>query len=154
GLLRDELAHDLRRGDVAPRFRLAAEVRRPAVHGHERTPGGVVHHLGIDVVEAPEHGEPRPLGAAPGPRAPAYVRDLAPLDPDLGPHCCAHAFLPTFRRMCSSAFFMPLPLYGSGLRSARSLAAVCPTRALSGPLRVMDAWRSTSACTPSGSGKM
>src|SRR5215471_14957915 len=36
----------------------------------------------------------------------------------------APAFLPTLRRITSSEYLMPLPLYGSGSRSARSLAAV------------------------------
>src|SRR5713101_1652696 len=154
GLLRDELAHDLGRGDVAAGFRLPAEIGRPTVHGDEGASARVVHDLGVDVVEAPEHGQPRPLRSALDLRAYPEVPDLPPLDLGLAPHHFAPAFLPTFRRMYSSAYLMPLPLYGSGFRRARSLAAVWPTSALSAPLRVMDTCRSTSAWIPSGSGKM
>ena len=108
--LRQQLSHDLGRGHVAARLRLLAEVGGPAVHRGQRPPGGVVHHLGVDVIQAPEDGQPRPLRGADHPRADAEVPHLPPLDLLSGQHYLAPAFLPTFLRMCSSAYLMPLPL--------------------------------------------
>ena len=60
--------------------------------------------------------------------------------------------LPSLRRMISFAYLMPLPLYGSGGRSARILAAVRPSRCLSTARTVsLVCLASTSAVTPSGS---
>src|SRR6267143_6616802 len=57
--------------------------------------------------------------------------------------------------MVSSAYLMPLPLYGSGGRTLRICAAVRPTRCLSAPLTVIRfALASYSALTPSGSGNL
>src|SRR5918997_1817236 len=50
--------------------------------------------------------------------------------------CRAHYFppaLPAFRRICSPAYLMPLPLYGSGGRRLRSSAATWPTSSLFAP---------------------
>src|SRR6266478_2277174 len=152
--LGQQLSHDLGRGHVAARLHLLPEVRGPAVHRGERATAGVVDHLRVDVVQAPEHRQPRTLRGADHPGADAQVADLPSLDLLAGQHYLAPAFLPTFRRMYSSEYLMPLPLYGSGFRSARSLAAVWPSSALSAPRKVIETWRSTSAWIPSGSGKM
>src|SRR5215467_4688114 len=124
GLLRYELADDLRGRHVAAALRLPSEVGRAAVHRHEGAAGRVVHHLGVDVVEAPIDGKPRALRRALHLRAHPQVPDLASHDLEIGPHYLAPAFLPTLRRIYSSAYLMPLPLYGSGFLSARSFAAV------------------------------
>src|SRR5262249_44070627 len=107
-----------------------------------------------DVIETPEHGQPWPRArAAHEPPKPA-MPDVPRCPPLLRDHLApAPAFLPTFRRTTSPAYLMPLPLYGSGSRSARSLAAVWPRTALPAPRTVMATGRSTPAATPSGSGK-
>src|SRR4026209_341627 len=150
--LGQQFAHDLGRGHVAARLRLRAEVGRTAVHRGQRASARVVDHLRVDVTQAAEHRQPRPLRGPDNAGADAQMTDLASLDLLAGQHYLAPAFLPTFRRMYSSASLMPLPLWGSGLRRARSLAAVCPSSALSAPRRVMATCRSTSAWIPSGSG--
>src|SRR4029077_10950735 len=43
-------------------------------------------------------------------------------------------FFPSLRKMNSSEYLIPLPLYGSGGRKARISAAVCPTFRLSMPV--------------------
>src|SRR5499427_6179571 len=154
GLLCHQLAYDLGRGHVALRLGPALEVGGATVYGHQRTPRGVVHHLRVDVIEAAEDSQAGPLRRALHLPAHPQVPDVASHHLEGGPHHLAPAFLPTLRRLCSSAYLMPLPLEGSGLRRARSLAVVWPGSALSEPLRVMDTWRSISACTPSGRGKI
>src|SRR5689334_22458787 len=47
------------------------------------------------------------------------------------------AALPALRRICSSTYLMPLPLYGSGFLMRRIWAAVSPTSCLSMPVTVM-----------------
>src|SRR5438876_3363345 len=154
GLLRHQLTDDLGGGDIAPDAQPLTELRRPAVHRRHRLAGDVVDELSVDVVEAPEHGQARAFGRPPDHPADPPMPDRPPLDLVARQHYFAPAFLPTLRRMCSSAYLMPLPLYGSGLRSPRRLAASWPRSALSGPLSVMETCLSTSAWTPSGSGKM
>src|SRR4029079_13138434 len=51
--------------------------------------------------------------------------------------------LPAFRRICSPAYLMPLPLYGSGGRRLRSSAATCPTTSLVAPSLMI--WVGTGA---------
>src|SRR5437762_962984 len=45
---------------------------------------------------------------------------------------------------------MPLPLYGSGLRTARTSAANCPTACLSTPFTTIVLGSGTSTVTPAG----
>ena len=55
------------------------------------------------------------------------------------PTADGHAYFPAFptlRRTTSPEYRMPLPLYGSGLRSLRMFAATSPTFCLSIPLTV------------------
>src|SRR5690606_24892913 len=47
------------------------------------------------------------------------------------------ADLPALRRNCSPANLIPFPLYGSGARNERILAATCPSNCLSIDSRVM-----------------
>src|ERR1022692_1034985 len=58
--------------------------------------------------------------------------------------------LPSLRRTFSPSYMMPLPLYGSGLRTARTSAANWPTFCLSAPLITMVFGSGTSTVTPSG----
>src|SRR5437868_6261811 len=61
------------------------------------------------------------------------------------------AALPSLRRIVSSRYFTPLPLYGSGGRKLRTLAAARPTASLSIPERITT-FLSTAALIPAGSG--
>src|SRR4030095_3882408 len=125
------------------------------VDRQERPPRLVVHELCIDVIQAakPRQARPRPR-AAHEPAQPS-MPDVPRCSSLLGDHLApAPAFLPTFRRTTSFAYLLPLPLYGSVFGSARSCAAVWRRTALSAPRSVIDTWRSISAVTPSGSGKI
>src|SRR5437870_10095381 len=149
GLLREERADRLRRGNVAAGRVLGPERLAAAVGGEERPPRVVVDELRIDMVEAPEHGEagPRrgPAQVAPDPPVPQVARRPPLLRDHFAP---APAFLPTLRRTTSSEHLLPLPLYGSGLRSMRIFAAVSPSRALSAPRSVISVCLSISAVMP------
>src|SRR5215470_14083644 len=86
------------------------EVGGATVYRHQRTPRRVVHHLRVDVIEAAEDSQAGPLRRALHLPAHPQVPDVASHHLKGGPHHLAPAFLPTFRRMCSSAYLMPLPL--------------------------------------------
>ena len=77
----------------------------------ERAARVVVDQLGVDVVQAAEHRQPRPRrGSADEPPQP-LMPDVARRPPFLGDHFApAPAFLPTFFRTTSSEYLMPLPL--------------------------------------------
>src|SRR5258705_10813852 len=62
----------------------------------------------------------------------------------------AWAVLPALRRTCSPWYRTPLPLYGSGGRTARSSAATCPTSSLSMPSTLTTVLLSTEILTPLG----
>src|SRR2546427_4705170 len=62
----------------------------------------------------------------------------------------AYAFLASLRMMTSSEYFTPLPLYGSGLRNARILAATSPTTCLSAPWTRISVWVGVVMVMPSG----
>ena len=67
--------------------------------------------------------------------------------------CQRHGYLPAFpalRRMTSPWYRTPLPLYGSGLRSLRMLAATSPTCCLSMPETENRVGASTAKVMPSG----
>ncbi len=101
---------------------------------------GVVHELYIDLLVAPVHSHTGLNGRA--------IHDLADTHFDPRPSLClcqCHNFqdftylladLPALRRSCSPTNLIPLPLYGSGLRSERIFAATCPMSCLSMLLRV------------------
>ena len=113
-------------------------------------------HLRVDVLAAAEDGEPRArVGAAHarGARAPAGAARAICV--------CVVAISAVSRRRrppcrpsggcVSSAYLMPLPLYGSGGRSARIAAAVSPSSWRSAPSSVTtDLACSTFAVTPGG----
>src|SRR3546814_5034955 len=52
--------------------------------------------------------------------------------------------------MFSPAYFTPLPLYGSGGRKPRILAATSPTRCLSAPVTTTSVWVGVLIVIPSG----
>src|SRR2546426_7198146 len=86
GLLGEELADRLRRGNVAAGRVLGPECLAAAVGGEERPPRVVVDELRIDMVEAPEHGEAGPppgaaLGKPTPPGPPGPRRSPLPLSP-------------------------------------------------------------------------
>src|SRR5262249_4053351 len=58
--------------------------------------------------------------------------------------------LPALRRITSSAYLMPLPLYGSGLRMERIVAATWPTSCLSMPETMTRLVPSTAKEMPCG----
>src|SRR5690349_10706923 len=148
-----QLAHELGRSHVAALRLTGAELLAPAVHRQQGLPGVVVDQLGIDVIQAAEDRQPRPRPRAAHEPAQAPVPDISRSPPLFRDHLApAPAFLPTLRRITSSEYLIPLPLYGSGSRSARSFAAVWPSSALSAPFNVIATWRSMSAVMPSGSG--
>src|SRR5215831_11735225 len=89
-LARQELADELGGGDVAAARLARAEFLAPAVHRQQGAPEVVVDQLGVDVVQAAEHGQPRPRARAAQEPAQAPVPDIsrrAPLFRDhlLGP---------------------------------------------------------------------
>src|SRR5436189_5316888 len=152
-LVGQQRADGLGSGDVATRLVLCEERLAAAVHRQHRAPGVVVDQLRVDVTEAPEHGQPRAPRRAPQVASKPVV-PLVPWTPPVARDHFAPAFLPTLRRTYSPEYRMPLPLYGSGLRSARSLAAVSPSSALSAPLSGIAVCLSISAVMPAGRGKI
>src|SRR3972149_4592706 len=108
----------LGRRRVSPGLEFLAEFRRPATNRDERLSSLVVDELGVDVLQAPEDGEARTRGRSPHALPDPEMPDLPSLDLDARQHgrlyfgvaAAAPAFLPTFRRMTSSAHFTPLPL--------------------------------------------
>src|SRR3954470_3177960 len=157
GPLRDALA------DLAGLRRLVA-VEDAQVRLHR---GGVGQGMALRVVDDLGHDVPGGTGddearalrragqALAHPQVPPLARGVralartaaAALDAD------RHFFLPAFptlRRICSPAYRTPLPLYGSGLRSLRRLAAPSPTSCLSMPLTLNRVGASTRNVTPSG----
>src|SRR5690349_12510522 len=139
-------------------------------------PGGVVHHLGVDVLQALVDREPGTVGGSghlsPDARLPLHswvdarhvFLDPSGEDGDLprrmiGGNRYAVPVFPSLRRTRSSAYLIPLPLYGSGGRRARIFTAVSPSvsrfalrsvRPMVGRLSSVRATLSTSAVTPSG----
>src|SRR5439155_12288066 len=80
-------------------------------------------------------------------------RDAGRTPGALGDRRSRHAYLPVFpalRRMTSPWYRTPLPLYGSGLRSLRMLAATSPTFCLSMPSTENRVGASTLKVMPSG----
>src|SRR5262245_3100215 len=112
----------------------------------------VVDYLRVDVLRTSKHGQPRPLGRAlhlgPNRHFPLESREFLP-------RCHGYVpapVLPTLRRMRSSTYLMPLPLYGSGGRRPRTLAATWPRSSRSTPDSATRFF-STLASIPCGSGK-
>src|SRR5579875_1400925 len=64
----------------------------------------------------------------------------------------SHFFLPSLRKTYSSAYFTPLPLYGSGGRKLRISAATWPTCCLSIPLITISVGLGVAIAIPCGIG--
>src|SRR5688572_8127004 len=102
GALGEQRPHRLGRLHVAAARLGRAELLAPAVGGDQGAAALVVDDLGIDVVEATEHGQSRPRLRSPHPPPEAVVALLARSPPVLEDHF-APAFLPTLRRTTSPA---------------------------------------------------
>src|SRR5689334_9055868 len=121
----------------------------------------VVDDLHADVLGRPGDHQARTLGGTGDLLATTDLALEARPDPgrrvlvvgQLDRHDHLPAF-PTLRRTCSPAYRTPLPLYGSGLRSLRMLAAVSPTSCLSMPWTPSFVGPSTAKVMPSGASKM
>src|SRR3954467_5019419 len=127
----------------------------------------VVDHLDVDVPGGPVDHQARALGRAGDalaqPVVAAQPRDAA-RGADVGAHglvhpgtllvlgCLCHHLpvFPTLRLTTSPWYRTPLPLYGSGLRILRILAATSPTCCLSMPLTRSRGGASTVKEIPSG----
>src|SRR5262249_18775753 len=109
----------------------------------------VVDHLRIDV-----------LGRAEDAQAQATVRRLADGTADTGltalgalvGHGVCYFFLPSLRKILSSAYFTPFPFDGSGPRKARISAATWPTFCLLVPLTTISVGFGVTIAIPSGIG--
>src|SRR5690606_841886 len=102
---------------------------------HERAALDVVHELRRHVLERAIDHEARPLGRPCNLLANSQMAAYAPLRPVRlanDPHHLPPA-LPALRRICSPAYLIPFPLYGSGGRSLRISAATWPTTSLLAP---------------------
>ena len=121
----------------------------------------IVDDLGIDVGRAAEHVQTGSLGRAGDFGAHSLVA-LKPLGVGIDfldhigtpPYFFLTPVLPSLRRMTSSVYLMPLPLYGSGGRFSLTSAANWPTFCLSGPLMTMWLASGTSMVMPSISSTM
>src|SRR5438270_2503387 len=127
----------------ADRFRsrrvgtLGARVRIFRRSGGQRLAGRVVDDLDVDVFLTLEDRHARTLLRAGELAADPFPNPASRCD---SLFCVIHGYfpaaLPALRRITSSVYLMPLPLYGSGSRSERISAAVCPTSCLSLPVTV------------------
>src|SRR5207302_6031406 len=116
--------------------------------GRKRPARTVVDELRVELIEAPKNREPRPLRCA----GDVDTHPLVALRPVLLAivsldHAVALAplpALPALRRTFSSRYLTPLPLYGSGGRIPRMLAATWPTSSIEIPLteNLVGSWTS------------
>src|SRR4029077_14297139 len=123
-------------------------------HGRERAASRVVDHLHVEVVEAAVHGQARPLRRTVHTHTHALMT-LQSVDLAVGllDHPAAFAplpALPALRRTFSPRHMTPLPLYGSGGRSPRRLAATWPTSSIEIPVTENLVWSATSMVMPCG----
>src|SRR5512132_4519180 len=102
----------------------------------------------------PVHGQTWARGAAPDRFTNPGVATQARRSLGLRVHQAAPPFaaLPAFFRTYSFSYRIPLPLYGSGLRIFRMLAAISPTCCLSFPRTTICVGVGTSNSIPSGEG--
>src|SRR5256885_5138463 len=131
-LVRDRLAHRRRRLHA-----VSLGLQRDRRRGGQRAAPVVVDDLCIEVIKAAEHGESRSLrGARRVHTHPPVALQPADLAVDSLDHPAALAPLPAFpalRRIFSPRYITPLPLYGSGGRIPRRLAATRPTASMEMP---------------------
>src|SRR5690606_6195266 len=120
----------------------------------ERAPLYVVHQLRGHVLERAVHDQSRTcrgtrhLPTNPNVAAHTLLRP-AHHPPNLGRHYLPPA-LPALRRICSPAYLIPFPLYGSGGLRPRISAATCPTASLSAPSMTTCVGVGALSLTPSG----
>src|SRR5262249_31578119 len=119
-----------------------------------RAPRRIVDELSVDGIQASEYGHPGSLCRAANDAPNADVPDRPALGLASVQHYFAPAFLPTLRRMCSSAYLMPLLVDWAGVRSGCSVAASCPGSSWSGPWSGIAARLCGSRCIASGKGKI
>src|SRR5439155_9253827 len=114
----------------------------------------VVDQLRVDVAVGAIHRQTRTGGAAPDRLANAGMTTQTRGPLGLRVHQAAPPFaaFPAFFRTYSFSYRIPLPLYGSGLRIFRMLAAISPTWALSLPRTTIWVGVGTSNSIPSGCG--
>src|SRR5690606_32288779 len=117
--LGDGLADGASRVDRVPRRQIGLLARC----GGQGVAGRVVDDLGVDVLRAAEDRQARALGAAADAEAQSLVtlatQGVAGKACHRRPQPPTLPALPALRRICSPAYLMPLPLYGSGLRCDR-----------------------------------
>src|SRR6478735_8173294 len=105
-----------------------AQVRLQGGRGRQSLADGIVDQLDGDVPAGPVDHQPGPGGRADDllaqPEVPAGACRGTRLR-NVGSHGHLPVF-PTLRRTTSPAYRTPLPLYGSGLRNLRMLAATSP----------------------------
>src|SRR5216684_6580806 len=149
GLGRDRLA-DL--GGLVHTVALGLELDRRC--GRQRAVARVVDELRVDVVEAAKYRKPWALRRAGHVHAHAPVAlqavDLAVLAFDHAVVLAPFPALPALRRTFSSRYLTPLPLYGSGGRRPRMLAATWPTSSIEIPLTENLVGSATSIEIPCG----
>src|ERR1700712_1936173 len=149
GALGAQLADELGLGALVAVGR--TQVRREGRRGGHGLADRVVHHLHGDVPRGPGDDQARPLGSTDDLLAQTEVPPRARLGALLGNVGCHHLpVFPTLRRTTSPAYRTPLPLYGSGLRNLRMLAATSPTNCLSMPSTLNRIGDSTVKEIPSG----
>src|SRR5579859_2762386 len=148
-LRRDRLADFLGLGHAVARG-LQLDGRRRA----QGAAGRVVDQLRVKVVEAAKHCQPRALRGAGDVDTHALVPlrtvDLAVCSLDHAVVLAPLPALPGLRRIFSPRYITPLPLYGSGGRIARMLAATCPTSSIEMPLTENLVGSATSIVMPFG----
>src|SRR6266550_3751958 len=114
----------------------------------------IVDQLCVDVAVRAIHCQPRPRRVAGDLLPDATVTPHPGFPLRLGIHQAAPVFaaLPAFFRTYSPSYRMPLPLYGSGLRTFRMFAAISPTCCLSLPRTTIWVGVGTSNSMPFGCG--
>src|SRR5487761_237968 len=149
GLGRDRLPHFGRLGHA-----IALGLQADGGGGGQRAAAIVVDELRVDVIQAAEDRQSGALLRAADVNAHALVA-LQPVDFAVRwlDHPAALAplpALPALRRIFSPRYMTPLPLYGSGGRMPRILAATWPTSSIEIPLteNLVGSW--TSIDTPGG----
>src|SRR5262249_26524576 len=115
GALGDQLPDRGRRGAVGAGFDVLLQIGVERRRRRERASRRVIDHLRVDVPRRAKHRQPRPQ--------PACLAQLVahPLLAAREEFCWfvrhgGYFFLPSLRRITSSEYLMPLPLYGSGPR--------------------------------------
>src|SRR3990172_8191118 len=115
GLAGERFAHQL--GDLCLLLTvaLAAQAGLHVGRGHQRTAAAIVYHLNVDMAQAAEHRQPRPLRRAGDALAHADVAPYASCVCGLGP---VHASAPPYR-----------PCRPCGVRTRPDSGSLCPCRA-------------------------